>query len=121
MGVNITASELVTGAFDFMRDCVINGRYPSDQLEYSNGETTADFDYIIYKKDIVFYWDCKIKINSTMSDSFIAGYNHKARELNMPLYNEIANMLKLVSISVLYNLYSRQHEDVLEVSLNPKS
>ena len=120
MGVNITGEQLVTGALDFIGDCIKNKRSPSNQLEYSNGETAAGFEYIIYKKWLEerdsLYWDCeiqKLKINIPVSVSYIAGYNQKAIELNMPLYNEVANMLKLISIlAIFYNLYSRKSSPV---------
>ena len=118
MGVQITADELVTGAIDFLGDCIKNKRAPGTQLEYSNGETAASFEYVIYldrlKSDL--YWSCLIQIMKNqdrypVSENYICGYNAKATELGMPLYNQMGDVLKLISIlAILYKIRARSSD-----------
>lgn len=109
MGVNITAKELFDGAFSFAKDCLQNKRSMQEQLDYSNGESTVLFHNITFKKDITLYWSCiiqtiKYELQNPASSFFILGYNEKATELGMPLYNSFDIIIKCIYLLVIKHI-----------------
>jgi hypothetical protein len=107
-GVRITANELFGGIIEFASDCIKNKHGITQQLDFSNGETCAGFHYILFKKLDDLYWSVVIQVmknedTKPASKLYVSGYNKKATELGMPLYNADGNMLKLISIlTILY-------------------
>jgi hypothetical protein len=111
MGIQrISANELIDGIVNFASDCLNNKLGPSQQLDFSNGETAAGFHYILFEKPDDLYWSVAIQVmqnevTNPASKSYIAGYNKKAVELGMPLYNSDGNMIKLIIIlAILYKM-----------------
>ncbi len=109
MGIGrITANELFDGIRDFASDCIKNKHGLTQQLEFSNGETAAGFNYILFKKIDDLYWSVAIQVmknedTKPASKLYISGYNKKATELGMPLYNSDGDMLKLICVlTMLY-------------------
>lgn len=108
MGIQrISANDLIVGIRDFASNCLKNKLGPTQQLEFSNGETAAGFHYILFQKPDDLYWSFAIQVmenedTKPASKFYISGYNKKAVELGMPLYNSDGNMLKLISILVIF-------------------
>ena len=111
MGIQrLSVNELFGGIRDFASNCLKNKLGPTQQLEFSNGETTAGFHYILFQKPDDLYWSFAIQVmqnevTNPASKLYIAGYNKKAVELGMPLYNSDGNMIKLISVlAILYKM-----------------
>ena len=87
---NISFQDIVKGARDLGVECVKNKKTPHQQMEYSNGCYAADMDSLLFKTDNKLFWECrKQRANidknlPPLSQEYINGYNHKAREYGIP-------------------------------------
>ena len=107
MAKHITSEQLFDGVFSFAKDCISNKRAPLDQLEYSNGYSGVDFNFMISNsKKPELELSCMIQVMNyenikPASKLYIAGYNARAVELGMPLYNSFGILVKLVSMLII--------------------
>jgi hypothetical protein len=108
MQKHITKEELFDGAASFTKDCIKNKLGFLDQLEYSNGYAASDFDFVISKNP-------KLHLHTMMqimnyenikpaSQLYIRGYNQRAVELGIPLYNSFGILVKIISILIVIHL-----------------
>jgi hypothetical protein len=103
---NISLDVLARDTLSFARDCIRENHSVMEHLEISNGENAAFFTHIIYK-DPKLYWPCMVQMmnyerTKPASMSYISGYNKKASELGLPMYNSFGILVKLVSVIVVY-------------------
>ena len=115
MSKHITGEQIFDGVFSLAKDCIKNKLGFRDQLQYSNGQSAATFNTIIFKNP-EFDFGCSVQMMNyedinPASRYYIIGYNEKAIELGIPLYNSFGILVKLITLHLLcYSPTSRYRD-----------
>lgn len=90
----MTIQDIVNGALSLSKESIENKRTIQGQIEYKNGETHAIFEYAIYRSNKALFWNLRRiraeefdKNRTPCSQLYIEGFNAKAKESNMPMYD----------------------------------
>ena len=101
----ITPLQLFDGVVSLAKDCIQNNLGPVDMIEFSNGYNSADL-YRVLEDSPDLYYTCVLQMMKyeevkPASRLYIAGFNKKASELGLPVYNSFGILVKIIVCLIL--------------------